>query len=72
MVSRQNHKQGGKSPAGETGAGAEVVAKRLARLEAEVVAGKRDATSLLLIQREEAMCAKVTFPKDPYGPVQDW
>lgn len=72
MASSLNHTELGSAPAEEAGAGAVSVAERLERLEAEVVAGKRDARSLLLIQPEQAVRAKVTFPKDPYGPVLDW
>lgn len=52
--------------------GSDVVAERLARLEAEVVAGLRDARSLVLIPREMAVRAKLSFPKDPYGVPKDW
>lgn len=52
--------------------GADVVAERLARLEAEVAAGIRDARSLVLIPREVALSAELCFPKNPYGAPEDW
>lgn len=52
--------------------GAEVVVERLERLEAEVAAGIRDARSLVLIPREIAARAELTFPENPYGAPQDW
>lgn len=51
---------------------ADVVAERLAPLEAEVAAGIRDARSLVLISREVAVSAELSFPKDPYGVPEDW
>lgn len=64
--------RGNQVSASEARAGAKLVAERLARLEAEVAAGVRDARSLVLIPRELAVRAELSFPKDPYGAPQDW
>lgn len=47
-------------------------AERLARFEAEVADGKRDARSLVAIPADLAKRASVAFPKDAFGQPQDW
>ena len=49
------------------GGGSEYVARRLAKLEAEVLAGKRSAQSLVAVPRELAARATVTFPDNAFG-----
>lgn len=51
---------------------AEEPARAHARLEAEVVAGKRDARTLVVVPAELARAAKVTFPKDAFGKPKRW
>ena len=48
------------------------IAARHARLESEVAQGRRDARSLVVIPRELARAAKLTFPKDAFGKAQPW
>lgn len=68
MTLAQQHSPCGRPSAAES----DVVAERLARMEAEVAAGVRDARSLVLIPREIAVSAELSFPKDPYGVPEDW
>lgn len=51
---------------------AEELAQAHARIEAEVVAGKRDARTLVVLPAELARTAKVTFPKDAFGKPKRW
>lgn len=51
---------------------AEEIARARAQLEAEVVAGKRDARTLVLVPAELARAAKVTFPRDAFGKPKPW
>lgn len=51
---------------------AEALARAHARLEAEVVAGKRDARTLVVVPAQLARSAKVTFPKDAFGKPKRW
>lgn len=67
MATTTQPSSGSQTPAPES----EVVGERLARLAAEVAAGIRDARSLVLISREMAVSAGLSFPKDPYGHPQD-
>ena len=50
----------------------EYCAERLARFEAEVADGKRDARSLVAIPKDLAKRATVEFPKDAFGCPEDW
>jgi len=52
--------------------GAAFIAERLARLEAQVATGERDARTLGLIPRELAMRPKLTFPADAFGLAETW
>lgn len=52
--------------------GSSEVADRLAKLEAEVLAGARNASTLVLVPREKAKAAILTFPRDPFGPPEPW
>lgn len=50
----------------------DVVAQRLARFEAEVAAGHRDARTLVAIPPDMAKGATLTFPTDAFGPPKPW
>lgn len=52
--------------------GSTIVAARLAKLEAEVVAGTRDARSLVAFPVELVKRATVTFPEEAFGPPRPW
>jgi hypothetical protein len=72
MATAPQPAQVNQAPASEAKLGAEIIAERLARFEAEVAAGVRDARTLVLIPRECVVRAELSFPKDPYGAPQDW
>lgn len=50
----------------------DVIARRMKALEAQVVAGTRDARSLVAIPRKLAKESRVTFPKHAFGKVRSW
>lgn len=49
-----------------------VLARRHAALEAQVVAGLRNARSLVSIPARMAVQARVTFPEDAFGKPEPW
>jgi len=51
---------------------ADVLAQRHAALEAQVVAGTRDARSLVAVPAELVTRARLTFPKDAFGKAKPW
>lgn len=50
----------------------DVIARRKARLEVEVLKGVRDATTLVAIPVELARRATVAFPPHPFGEPKPW
>jgi hypothetical protein len=60
-----------KATAGAGDASPEVAARH-ARYEAEVLAGGRDAASLLVIPEAVAKSAQLVFPEDAFGGSQSW
>lgn len=50
----------------------DVIARRKARLEAEVLKGVRDAATLVAIPAELVRRATVAFPSHPFGEPEPW
>jgi hypothetical protein len=48
------------------------ITRRKKLLEAQVVAGTRDARSLVAIPQKMAKESRVTFPKHAFGKVRPW
>lgn len=63
---------GGQVPVFGTAEASDRITRRKKLLEAQVVAGTRDARSLVAIPRKMAKESRVTFPKYAFGKVRPW